>query len=109
MRAGPIRLALTILAAGAALIATARAQSTGTACSAGMYGLMAYGPGSSVGKIAFSATARTTFEQTLGNGSYVHGFMVTHQARDGSGRTRTEMAQNCQRDENGQLGPEIVV
>ena len=97
---------VAILTTGVPLVTTARAQSSEAACSMGMFRSMALGLS---GRVAYSATARTTFEQTLGDGSYVRGFMVTHKARDSSGRTRTEMAHGCQRGENGQPQPEISV
>jgi hypothetical protein len=86
----------------------AGAQSAEPACTMGFQPVMSYGPagGSSV---AYSATAKSTFEQKLGDGSYVRGYAVTHEARDGAGRTLSEMAMNCQRDANGTPRPQLNV
>jgi hypothetical protein len=50
----------------------------------------------------YSATLKTSFEQRLADGNVVHGFSVTHEARDSKGRTMTEMAHGCERGEDGQ-------
>lgn len=84
----------------------AGAQSAEPACGVGYSGFHSYGPG---GRGAFSATARSTFEQQLADGSYVRGYVVTHQARDGAGRTMSEMAQGCRRDEHGVPQPQLMV
>jgi hypothetical protein len=86
----------------------AGAQSAEPACSVGYQPVMSYGP---VGKssVAYSAVAKSTFEQKLGDGSYVRGYAVTHEARDGAGRTLEEMAMSCRRDENGTPRPQLNV
>ena len=86
----------------------AGAQSAESACSEGFQNTISYGQ---FGKssVAYMATAKTSFEQKLPDGSYVRGFAVTHQARDGTGRTMSEFPQACRRDENGVFRPDLNV
>jgi hypothetical protein len=84
----------------------AKAQSSEAPCSPGAIGTGGAGP---TGRIAYSATAKTTFEQHLQDGNTIHGFMRTHMARDGAGRTMFEMGQACVRDENGMLNAQLYV
>jgi hypothetical protein len=78
----------------------AGAQSAEPACSVGYSAVMSYGQAGK-SSVAYSATAKNTFEQKLGDGSYVRGYAVTHEARDGTGKTLSEFAQNCDRDGSG--------
>lgn len=96
--------------AGVMLGGVARAQNAQPACSVGYQPVMSYGPvGSS--SVAYSATVKSRFEQKLGDGSYVRGYAVTQEARDSAGRTFSEFAQNCRRDEKGvaQLSLNVTV
>lgn len=105
MRAATFGLAVGV--AGAMVLGgVAGAQSAEPACSVGYQPVMSYG---SFGKtsVAYSATVKSTFEQKLGDGSYVRGYAVTQEARDGAGRTMSEFAQNCRRDEKG--APELTM
>ncbi len=57
----------------------------------------------------FSATVKTTYEQRLADGNFIHGFYTVHEARDSAGRTRQEYAQGCERGEDGQLHTRLSV
>jgi hypothetical protein len=57
----------------------------------------------------FTATAKTTYEQSLPDGNEIRGYIYTHQARDSAGRTRSEMGQGCRLDENGVAQPQLSV
>ena len=85
---------------GMVLGGVAGAQNTEPACSVGYRPVMSYGQAGQ-SSVAYSATAKSTFEQKLGDGSYVRGYAVTHEARDGTGKTLSEFAQNCDRDGSG--------
>jgi hypothetical protein len=108
MRAGKFPWALCVVASVMALVGVAGAQSTEPACSMGFQPVFSYGA-VGAGSVPYSATAKATFEQKLGDGSYVRGYAVTHQARDGAGRTMSEMAMNCQRGEDGVPRPQLNV
>jgi len=94
----------TGIAAGMLLGSAAVAQSSEPMCSMGFNYFMGYGSINS-SKLPYSATAKTSFEQRLPDGSYIRAYAISHQARDSSGKTRSEMAQNCYRGEDGQ--PEL--
>jgi hypothetical protein len=57
----------------------------------------------------FSATTKTAFEQTLGDGNRIHNETRGFQARDSSGRTRTETVEQCLIGEDGQPHPQVRV
>jgi hypothetical protein len=57
----------------------------------------------------FSGVVKSSFEQKLADGNTIHGVTRTHQARDASGRTMTEMAQGCVRGEDGQMHERLSV
>ena len=105
MRTGKFRWAVGLVSV-MVLVGVAGAQSAEPACTMGFSGFHSYG---AVGRSAFSATVKSTFEQRLADGSYVRGYVMTHQARDGTGRTLSEMAQGCHRDENGVPQPWLTV
>ena len=86
----------------------ARAQNTEPACAMGYQSVLSYGPPGH-GSGAYFETAKSTFEQKLGDGSYVRGYAITHQARDGAGRTMSEVAMSCQRGEDGVPRPQLSV
>ena len=91
---------VSVVACVMVLGGTVEAQSPEPVCSVGYRAVMSYGQ-SGQSSVAYSATAKNTFEQKLGDGSYVRGYAVTHEARDGAGRTLSEFAQNCDRDGSG--------
>ena len=107
MRTGKFRWAVGLVSV-MVLVGVAGAQSAEPACSMGFQPAISYGA-VGTGSVAYAATAKATFEQKLGDGSYVRGYAVTHQARDGAGRTMSEMAMNCQRGENGVPRPQLNV
>src|SRR5271170_6689983 len=94
--------------AGILLGGVARAQSPEPACSMGFTNAIGYGISAKSG-VAFTATAKTSFEQHLPDGSYIRGYMRTRQARDAAGRMMYETPYGCLRDENGVPQPEIHV
>lgn len=98
-----------LLGAGILLVAalTARAQSKAT-CTPGSNAYNTYGVNGKVGT-PFSGTTKTTFDQTLADGNRIHGETRSFQARDSSGRTRTEMVEECQIGEDGQPHPRVRV
>jgi hypothetical protein len=54
-------------------------------------------------------TVKTTFEQRLADGNFIHGTTTVHEARDAAGRTRQENAQGCERGEDGQMHTRLSV
>jgi hypothetical protein len=79
---------------GIALTGSACAQSSEPACSVGINHFVGYG-GMRENSLPFTATAKTTYEQSLPDGNEIRGYIYTHQARDSAGRTRSEMGQGC--------------
>ena len=94
----------TGVAAGMLLGSAVLAQSLGPLCSLGFSGFINYNSPSS-SKVPFSATAKTSFEQKLPDGSYIRSYAISHQARDSSGKTMFERGENCRRGDGGQ--PEL--
>src|SRR5580704_8229703 len=79
--------------AGIALTRPACAQSSEPACTVGIIQFVGYGGGMRENTPPFTATAKTTYEQSLPDGNEIRGYIYTHQARDSAGRTRSEMGQ----------------
>jgi hypothetical protein len=95
----PIRLIVfLVIALGAGGVLNAQSP---TPCTLGLTNYFSNGPGGKPG-VAYSATLKSTFEQKLSDGNAIHAVIRTHQARDSSGRTKTESIQNCRRGEDGQ-------
>jgi hypothetical protein len=106
MRMKLCRWTMAAAAVGMVLSGAAKAQSSEPACSMGVGSAGGYGPW---GRVAYTATAKTTFEQRLPDGNIVGGFMRTHVARDGAGKWISEMGQRCVRDENGEPRAQLYV
>jgi hypothetical protein len=98
MRMKLYRWTVAAVVAGMALSVAAKAQSAEASCSPGSS--VSGGSGVLAG-VAYSAIAKTTFEQRLPDGNTIRGFIRTHMARDGAGKTMSEMGQGCARNENG--------
>jgi hypothetical protein len=94
--------------AGVALTGPASAQNSEPACSVGINHFVGYGS-MRQSNLAYTATAKMTFEQRLPDGNDIRGYIYTHQARDSAGRTMSEMGQGCQLDENGVPQPQLSV
>jgi len=93
----------------AALPAAAQ-QTMGTSpCTLGMTHFVNYGIDQSVVGKPFTATAKTTFDQKLSDGNVIHGMATVHEARDSAGRSRVEMAEGCDRGEDGKLYTRVLV
>jgi hypothetical protein len=92
----------------AALTAGPAAAQTTATCTLGVTAFIGYGVNSKAGA-PYSATAKETFEQRLADGNFIHGVTTSRYARDAAGRTRSEMAQGCERGEDGQLQPRLSV
>jgi hypothetical protein len=91
------------IAISATMGATAGAQNSAP-CGVVALGMMAYtasvwrgGP--------YSATVKTTRDQTLADGNAIHMSATTHQARDAAGRTRSEVATGCIYGADGSYQP----
>ena len=94
----------TGIAAGMLLGSAAVAQSSEPLCSMGFNYSTGYGSIYS-SKLPYSATAKSSFEQKLSDGSYIRAYAISHQARDSSGKTKSELGESCHRGEDGQ--PEL--
>ena len=94
------RLAVGAVLAMAALAGNAGAQSAAP-CTMGVNNSFGYSLPEKTGA-PFSATLKSTFEQKLPDGNSIRGVTRTHQARDSSGKTRTETPAGCGRGEDGQ-------
>ena len=99
---------LAVILAGIALTGAASAQNSEPACSMGIHNFIGYGGGRK-SNVAYAATAKMTFEQTLPDGNHIKGYIYTHQARDSAGRTMSETGHGCQLDENGVPQPQLNV
>jgi hypothetical protein len=86
----------------------ASAQGVEPACTVGINNFIIYRI-PQMGNAAFSATAKTSYEQRLPDGNYVRGYVRTHEARDAAGRTMIEVAQSCRKGKNGVLQPDLHV
>ncbi len=64
---------------------------------------MVYGVAGSKNPVPFSGTVKTSFEQKLADGNAIHTVRRSHQARDSSGRTMTEMPGGCATGDDGQM------
>jgi len=96
-------------AIAAFLLAAPAVQGQATAeCSLGVTVFIGYGIEQSP-NAPYHATVKTTFEQKLADGNSIQGFVRLQQARDSMGRTRGEMAQGCERGEDGQLHARLNV
>jgi hypothetical protein len=93
------------------LASVAVAQGGEPACTMGVTNLIGYSNqgGHERNPVAYTATVKTSFEQHLADGGTIQAYVITHQARDGAGRTRNEMAHGCRIDENGVAQAEINV
>lgn len=87
------------IAVPAAVTITSYAQSSSAECSPGFVNLL---PIHQIGDGPYSFTAKATYEHRLLDGSYIRGFAMVHDARDGQGRTRSETPMSCIRDKDGQ-------
>jgi len=99
-----------------ALVAIAAASGLGTPLWAQGIAPCALGGGGSINygvttrsNAPFTAVAKTAFEQKLADGNAIHTVTQTRQARDSAGRTMSEMAQGCERGEDGQLHPVLNI
>lgn len=106
MRMKLCRWTVAAVAAGIALSVAAKAQSAEAPCSPG-FGVS--GDPGAFASVAYSATAKTTFEQHLPDGNTIRGFIRTRMARDGAGKMMSERGQGCVRDENGVREPQLYV
>ena len=70
-------------------------------CTLGVNGYMGYGTSRKTGA-PYSATVKTTFDQTLPGGNSIHGTTRARQARDSVGKTLSEFVTGCLRGEDGQ-------
>ena len=57
----------------------------------------------------YSATVTTTHDQTLADGSVVHGSVTTYQARDAAGRTWEKRSLGCQPGADGEHHPVVQI
>ncbi len=57
----------------------------------------------------FTAAIKNTFEQKLPDGNSIHTVRTSREARDSAGRTMTEMAQGCERGEDGQMHERLSI
>ena len=87
---------------------TAWAQEVEPACTVGINNFIIYRI-PQMSNAAFSATAKTSYEQRLPDGNYVRGYVRTREARDAAGRTMIEVAQSCRKGKNGALQPDLHV
>ena len=93
---------------GTAIPRIAWAQEVEPACTVGINNFIIYRI-TQMENAAFSATAKTSYEQRLPDGNYVRGYVRTHGARDAAGRTMIEVAQSCRKGKNGVLQPDLHV
>jgi hypothetical protein len=100
MLLGRVGLA-AVIAVGVGFGSVALAQDAGPACSVGFSG-MSVGLSAHLSSAPYFATAKTTYERDLADGNSIQGYAITHSARDGQGRTRTEHPVGCNRGEDGQ-------
>ena len=97
-----------LLGVGILLVALpVRGQGNAT-CTVGSGAYNTYGVNGKVGA-PFWGTTKTTFEQTLADGSRIHSETTSFQARDSVGRVRTEEVEDCQVGEDGQPHPRVRV
>jgi hypothetical protein len=97
------------LGVGILLLAAMPVLAQGNAtCTVGSGAYNTYGVNGKVGT-PFSGTTRTTFEQTLADGSRIYSETTSFQARDSAGRVRTEQVEDCQIGEDGQPHPRVRV
>jgi hypothetical protein len=89
-----------LLVAAVVMGFAAQAQSTTAPCTVGMQMYFGYGVSQKTGA-PYSATVKTTFEQKLPDGNTIRSTTVTHQYRDSSGKTRSEMGRECSLGEDG--------
>jgi hypothetical protein len=94
------RLAVAALGVIMALAGSVGAQSSAT-CTVGVNDYFGSSTLNKTG-IPYSAIVKSSFEQTLPDGSSIHGVTRARQARDSSGRTLNEMVSGCVRGEDGQ-------
>lgn len=100
---------VTIAVISALLVSGTIAKAQGSApCTFGVMSFAGLGMQGKAGA-PYSATLKTSFEQKLPDGNAVHGFSVTHEARDSKGRTMKERAQGCERGEDGQPKERLAV
>ena len=107
MRTPTFRWVVSV-ASAMVLGSVAGAQSSEPACSMGFANILGIGMGGS-GSTPYTVTAKTTFAKKLPDGSYIRGYMVSHQARDAAGRTMWEQPIGCWRDENGVPQPWMTI
>jgi hypothetical protein len=102
------RLAAVAIALAITCAPSARAQIE--TCFGGlMSGVISYGIATSRNSPPFTATIKTTFEQTLAEGNAIHRVTRTHQARDSAGRTRQETAEGCELGPDGEIREQLNV
>lgn len=107
MRRRELLWVVAVVAFAAGLGASGQAQSTG--CVQSAQTMMVFYAGVSAGKVAFSGTIKTTFEQKLADGNVIRAVIHTRDARDSSGRTMVQGAQGCARGEDGQIEQRLSV
>ena len=101
-----IRLAAVL--AVAMLLGTAASAQETVICTPGVPSFFRIGV-SSQKNAPYTATVKTTFEQKLSDGNTIRGVFVVHQARDTSGKTRSELVQECFRGDDGQIHVRVNV
>ncbi len=109
MRVLTLRSMVIVVAAAMVWGGAGRAQSSEADCS-----LLGVGAPSVLGasfgsKTGLTFTLKTSFEQKLPDGSYIRGYVRTHEARDSAGRYRTETPQGCYRGDDGKPELEYTV
>jgi hypothetical protein len=100
---------VSVVAVATVLAGVAAAQSGEPACSVGFRNLPLALGDLGKGVTPYTATARTTYEHQLPDGSYIRGYMVTHRARDAAGKTMMEQPIACRRDDKGGVQPWMLV
>jgi hypothetical protein len=110
MQTHTFRLAIFSLALALFWGASAGAQVAGCTTSFGFGGVgMIYALGRGSKNAPFSGTVKRSFEQKLVDGNAIHAVQLTHQARDSSGRTVTEMVSGCSMGSDGLMHERISV
>ena len=97
-----------ISAVSIAMGSAARAQSPAPCTTPVALGAISYGPVAKVGA-PYSATVTTTQDQTLANGSVVHGSVTTYQARDAAGKVWEKTSLGCQPGPDGERHPVLQI
>lgn len=91
---------LAVILTGFALTVAANAQSSEPVCSIGFHDHVRFVMVRNI-NVAYIATTKTTFDQSLPDGNHIKGYIYAHQARDSAGRTMIETGVSCYLDANG--------